>query len=390
MSIFIEFHLIQNFAPSNLNRDDTGAPKDAIFGGHRRARISSQCIKRSIRNSPEMLTIPVSCNSVRTKKIVEILETKLKDLGFCDSRNKIKFALSALGLKIEKDWASQMLLFLGHNEIDKVVKVLIKYWDKLDDKNDEEQEASKDEKKNDKKNIKKKAKASAPPGLDKELKDALDGEKAVDVALYGRMLADLPAANQYAACQVAHAISTHRIEREFDYFTASDDYATENENGAAMIGQIEFNAATFYRYAALDAQKLISNLSGDIELALESIRAFVKSSVKAIPSGKQNSFAAHNLPCFIGIVIRNGCLLNLANAFEKPIWPKNDSTLSGLSVEALANHESQLASIYGSDGDLWAYIDMTSFWPKQKGHVHGSLDSLADWVINKVREKLEQ
>src|SRR6266508_2221569 len=45
----IAIHMLQNHAPSNLNRDDNGDPKDALFGGVRRARISSQSLKRSIR-----------------------------------------------------------------------------------------------------------------------------------------------------------------------------------------------------------------------------------------------------------------------------------------------------------------------------------------------------
>lgn len=49
MKTIVEIHVLQNFAPSNLNRDDTGAPKDALFGGTRRARISSQCSKRAVR-----------------------------------------------------------------------------------------------------------------------------------------------------------------------------------------------------------------------------------------------------------------------------------------------------------------------------------------------------
>lgn len=104
----------------------------------------------------------------------------------------------------------------------------------------------------------------------------LDGEKAVDIALFGRMLADLPVANQNAACQVAHAISTHRVEREFDYFTAVDDRSGDDETGVGMIGQVEFNSATFYRYAVLDLNKLHENLQGDGDLVLCAVETFAK------------------------------------------------------------------------------------------------------------------
>lgn len=376
MSLFIELHLIQNFAPSNLNRDDTGAPKDALFGGHRRARISSQCLKRAIRNSPEMKKIPPQCNSIRTQNIVSLIEEKLVELGYSDSQKKIKSALSSVKLKIKENGNSETLLFLGEKEISGLAELIIKYWDQL---GESDANASKKEAKN-----------KAPKNLEKDITSLLNGQKAVDVALYGRMLADLPVANQEASCQVAHAISMQRIEREFDYFTAIDDRGNIEQSGAGMIGQIEFNSATFYRYAVLDPHKLISNLEQDKELALESIRAFILSCIKAIPTGKQNSFAAHNLPSFIGVSIRNGTPLNLANAFEKPVWPKNETALSTLSVRELANHEDQIAGIYGHPEDCWGMIDLSGAWPKEKGRAHADLNSLLTWVIEEVKAKLEK
>ncbi|HEX9640777.1 MAG TPA: type I-E CRISPR-associated protein Cas7/Cse4/CasC, partial [Candidatus Krumholzibacteria bacterium] len=51
MTTFIEMHALRSFPPSNLNRDDLGTPKTAVFGGVRRLRISSQCLKRTWRMS---------------------------------------------------------------------------------------------------------------------------------------------------------------------------------------------------------------------------------------------------------------------------------------------------------------------------------------------------
>lgn len=378
MSLFVEFHLIQNFAPSNLNRDDTGAPKDALFGGHRRARVSSQCFKRAIRlNAADAATIPTENQGVRTKKLKQLLESRLAEIGRSDASARIEAALAGAGLKLKDDGKTEYLLFLGQGEIEAFAQLIDRHWDEL-----AATPAS------DAKKSKKEAKASLPAELVKEAKALLNGQKAVDVAMFGRMLADMPGVNQDAACQVAHAISTHKVEREFDYFTAVDDQGDADETGAGMIGQIEFNSATFYRYAVIDAAKLVENLQNDKELALTGIKAFTQAMARAIPTGKQNTFAAHNPPSFVGVVLRHASPFNLANAFEKPVWPKADKELTALSVGALAEHDAKVAGFYGDGKDDWAYLDLTGAWPKDKGEAQASLNALADWVEAKVRAEL--
>ena len=364
MSLFLEFHLIQNFAPSNLNRDDTGAPKDAIFGGQRRARVSSQCFKRAIRMTVAgQDLLPPEHRSVRTKKLKDLLLKQLVGRDAVEAEEKIKLALSAARLKIKDDGKTEYLLFLGQSEVAAFAQLIEEHWDDL---------VAIDGQKG-----KKNAKASLSPAIVKKAQTLLDGGKAVDVALFGRMLADLPQVNQDAACQVAHAISTHRVEREFDYFTAVDDAGDDDETGAGMIGQVEFNSATFYRYAVLDVRKLLTNLQGDKELTLSAIETFAKAMAQAIPSGKQNSFAAHNPPDFIGIALRHATPLNLANAFEKPVRAKADASLTAQSVAALSGYESQLAAVYAAQEDRWLHLDLTGQWPQEKGEAQKSLPDLA-------------
>jgi CRISPR system Cascade subunit CasC len=366
MSSFLEFHLIQNFAPSNLNRDDTGAPKDALFGGHRRARVSSQCFKRAVRLAMrEYKLLPpeyLECLGVRTKKLKALLLERLDGRDVEEASAKIDIALAAAGLKIKDDSKTEYLLFLGENEIAAFAKLVNQHWDALLPGGD--------------KKGKKDAKASLPSDIVKQAKSLMNGGKAVDVALFGRMLADLPEANQDAACQVAHAISTHRVEREFDYFTAVDDKGAEDETGAGMIGQVEFNSATFYRYAVLDVQKLFANLQKDKELTLAAVAAFTEALVRAIPTGKQNSFAAHNAPEFVGISLRHAPL-SLANAFEKPVTPRMDRALSTQSVEKLSTYDKKLSAVYGNDHDRWVALDLTEggVWPGEKV---ANLKELAD------------
>ncbi len=367
MTVFVEFHLIQNFAPSNLNRDDTGAPKDALFGGYRRARVSSQCWKRAIRFAAyESAVLEPRHQAVRTKKLKDLLEKALVEHGRLDTGERIEAALGSAGLRVKDDGKTEYLLFLGKEEIRGLAELIHQQWDELDIPAE--------------KKSKKEAKGAPASLFSKKAKELLNGGKAVDVALFGRMLADLPKVNQDAACQVAHAISTHKVEREFDYFTAVDDLGGPDETGAGMIGQIEFNSACLYRYAVLDLGKLLANLQGDTELTAAAVEAFAQAVARAVPTGKQNTFAAHNLPGFVGIALRRGGPLNLANAFETPVREHSDKPLSALSVGAMAKHEAALASAYADPRDSWGYLDLTGAWPQDKGHAQSSLDGLAQWI----------
>lgn len=377
MSLFLEFHLIQNFAPSNLNRDDTGAPKDALFGGQRRARVSSQCFKRAIRlAAAEHDLVSPEHRGVRTKRLKDLLVQRLDGRDAIEAAAKVEAVLAGAGLKLKEDGKTEYLLFLGEGEIAALAVLIQQHWDEL---------TVPAEKKS-----KKESKAGVPPEIGKKVKTLLDGGKAVDVALFGRMLADLPSVNQDAACQVAHAISTHRVEREFDYFTAVDDRGEADESGAGMIGQVEFNSATYYRYAALDLCKLLENLQGDHELAMSAVRAFVLAMARAVPSGKQNSFAAHNPPEFIGLCLRHAAPMNLANAFEKPVVARRDESLSAQSVRELAACEVKLAAVYGTPEDQWLVLDLSGQWPAGRGTVQPTLQALGDAARALVEQALPQ
>src|SRR5262249_33379271 len=158
-----------------------------------------------------------------------------------------------------------------------------------------------------------------PKAIRAEMLRRLDGGRAADLALFGRMIANLPERNVEAACQVAHAISTNKMEMEFDFYTAVDDLKPEDTAAAHMLGTVEFHSACFYRYANVDTTQLLTNLGRDADLARGTLQAFLRASVAAIPTGKQNSMAAHNPPSLVLIVVRERGQWNLANAFLKPI-----------------------------------------------------------------------
>ena len=351
MKTIVEVHALQNFAPSNLNRDDTGAPKDAFFGGTRRARVSSQCLKRSIRwhfaSLVEQKVLATDDVAVRTKRVLEALTKSLVAQGHdeAEAEEKTRLTLAAMELSVKEDGKSEYLLFLGKREISEIARIISEKWDSVTAFAKAPTEGKKPGK------AKKQAAQSADPELKKALEKVFNGGKAVDVALFGRMLADMPEKNQDAACQVAHAISTHAVEREFDFYTAVDDLKPEDTAGADMMGTVEFNSACFYRYAVVDWDKLVDNLQGDKELAAKGLRAFLEGFVVAEPTGKQNTFAAHNPPEFVAVSVRrNTAPRNLANAFETAVRVKKDESLTRKSAEELAKKAEALQAAFGGEG----------------------------------------
>lgn len=343
--MFIELHLLQNFVPANLNRDDTNNPKDCEFGGQRRARISSQCLKRAIRTNDVFANTTKASIAMRTKWMVDLLSRPLLDTGKPAEtvtevvENFVTQHFSKLDKKKAKkddeettgNTKTAVLLFVGPDEINQIANALQRNWDEIvaSDKSAEV--------------ILKK--------LSKELENATkNGTSAPDIALFGRMLAEKPSLNIEAACQVAHAISTHRITMEMDYFTAVDDLNPTEETGAGMVGFTGFNSACFYRYARIDWQQLVDNLNDDTDLAARTVQGFIRSAITAVPSGKQNSTAPFNPPSFILAVVRqDGMGWNLANAFETPVRSKFDEGLVGPSLAKLDTYWKRLTEVYGQD-----------------------------------------
>lgn len=337
--MFIELHILQNFAPANLNRDDTGSPKECEFGGYRRARISSQCFKRSIRNHDLFTKTTEVTPSERTRWISVRLTKALTDAGLpAEDVRPVAIAFAdaysgKLDRKVKERTA--VLLFLSQEEIQEMVDRLMSQWDAV----------TGDEKT---------AKA-AINGIVKEMEKIYsEYTRAPDIALFGRMLADKPKLNLEASCQVAHAISTHRLAMEMDYYTAVDDLVQaglveDNEVGAGMIGTIGFNSSCFYRYARVDWQQLLTNLDDDAAMARRTLEGFLRAAIAALPSGKQNSFAAHNPPSFLLAVVReDGMGWNLANAFAKPVTPTHNQSLVERSLAALDTYWSSLCTVYGT------------------------------------------
>ncbi len=362
--MLIELHMLQNFAPSNLNRDDTNTPKDCEFGGVRRARISSQCLKRAIRWSPAFRQATQVENGIRTRWITkrfieELLKSGKTPEEAASLANDLAFEYAG---KMEKDKKTNLpytsvLFYYSPEEISLLVNGLV----------------------------------SGNPVADiaKEMvKNSTKRTSAPDIALFGRMLANDPKLNLDAACQVAHAISTHRVNMDMDFFTAVDDLNTSEDTGAGMMGVLAFNSACFYRYSCVDWNNLLENLNGDVDLANRTVEGFLRASVAAIPSGKQNSSAAQNMPSLILAVVRHtGQAFSLANAFEAPVVSKREGGYVAASTEKLELYWQSISKVFGTKGvtPVALVIDPTIELSVLKPAI---CDTLEDWVSG-VRQAME-
>lgn len=393
-----EIHLIQNFAPSNLNRDDTGQPKSATFGGFRRARISSQCSKRSTRREGPLSKILENNGAIRTRQLIlEIakgLEKKEKtDEKTIDIVSEV-FEAGGLERQVKSEGSAlpknitKILVFMDKNALPELMRIFQENWDGLTKGKKESKEATRE----------------------KVGKLLYESVRAPDVALFGRMLEvkDTTPFGKYnmkveAACQVAHPISTHKVDMEMDFYTAVDDLNPEGETGAGMMGVIGYNSACYYRYALIDRDQLARNLARktdrkngawieeldeqDYAEADSVVKAFLEAMVYAIPTGKQNSFAAQNLPSFGLFVKRQGGVpISLANAFCKPVRPlQDDDDLVGLSVQALTHYWDSLNSVYGSQG----IRETSCFHIGQESRLNGLAGSARENVEQAINAVLE-
>lgn len=378
--MLIELHVLQNFAPSNLNRDDTGAPKSCQFGGVTRARVSSQCWKRAARSyARERGLLAKEELGHRSRRLKEELTKRLTNESDMPFDAKVapliaEAAVRSFKAKMKNDLTSY-LIFIGEGELREAVKVCQTHRSTLESYTQRvaEQQAKKEAKANKKQNpTKPEIEAGSQPNQDaadesdtpevkltgdlkkafdefqKAIVKALDLKSAADVAMFGRMLADLPEKNIDAACQVAHPISTHAVGRgEDDYFTAMDDLQPADEPGAGQIGTTEFNSACYYRYANINTEQLAENLKGNDALAKRAAQAFLKAFVRAIPTGKQNSFASPTPPSFVLAVVSEYGQCSLANAFETPVRASETEGVIKKSVRRLDEHFGWLNKTFG-------------------------------------------
>ena len=327
MSTYVDIHVIQSLPPSCVNRDDSGSPKSAVYGGVRRLRVSSQSWKRAARLYFNNL-LDASDVGVRTKRVAELLAARITEDApdLAESAPALvgevfKAARIKLSAPRKKDGPleSGYLLFLSTSQIARLAELAI-------------------------------AAARGGEALDaKAVKKIFKEAHAVDIALFGRMVADNTDLNIDAACQVAHAISTHAAENEYDFFTAVDDEKSRSEEedaGAGMMGTVEFSSATMYRYATVNIDMLRHNL-GDGQAALRAMEVFIRGFCLSMPTGKQNTFANRTVPEAVVVAVREDQPVSLAGAFEEAVPADAARGYVARSVEALARHAATIEDNYG-------------------------------------------
>lgn len=373
--MLIQIHILQNYAPANLNRDDSGSPKSAVFGGHPRGRISSQCLKRSIRRS---LTFNEAFAdegllAARTQRLPLLIDEALKEMDADEeTRRAIVARVPEIGQESTKrgkeatidpeKLVTRQLIFIGSGEARQIAAKLLARYQAVG------------------------AKTWAGLEIDKITGD-LGGERprSVDIAMFGRMTTSAAFEDVAAAVQVAHALSTNRIVNEYDYFTAVDDLKPRSEDpGAGMIGDVEFNSSTYYKYFNIHWEQLVNNLGGDAQVAAQAVAALIEAAALAQPSGKQNSFAAQNLPDFVMVEVgpRN-VPISYANAFTTPVDGRRGSLMSQ-SIDRLNEYAGYLRAAYGLNGRR-AYFAVGPTGSIDAENV-ANLAGLQDWTAARFEE----
>ena len=334
--MLIEIHMLKNYPPVNLNRDDSGAPKSCFFGGVQRGRISSQCLKRSWRTSDIFRSL--DSYGIRTRSMPALVGEKLTGLGIGqdfveEAVKKLTGVANKEGTVNKKGSLTTQIVIYSNEEIERIaqaVKAAIEEDGSL------------------------KAFVKRTPKEFEQLKScAKDKPITADIALFGRMVTSEYFADVDAAMQVAHAISTHAVNRESDYFTAVDDIIRQSDDssGAGMIGDVDYNSCCYYEYAALDTDILRENLKyceNREELMQKLIPVLLKAMAYTNPSGKQNTFAGQVLPDMIMIECKQDKIpLSYVNAFEDPvsIWGSQPNLVKN-SLEKFVKHVDAMDKAY--------------------------------------------
>ena len=345
--LYVDFHILQTVPPSCVNRDDTGSPKTAVYGGTVRARVSSQAWKRAMR----LMFREIFDENVlgkRTKRVLQMVSNAIRTQDTAivekDAEKMAAEAMKKAGIKINKDKMSDVLFFMSEKQAETLAALAI-----------------------------------AGVSEDKAYQTALLDAPSIDIALFGRMVASDPSLNYDAAAQVAHSISTHAVQTEFDYFTAVDDLSPEDTSGAGHLGTVEYNAATLYRYATVNVQELERTLG---EQAADAVRGFAEALICSMPTGKQNTFANRTLPDAVYVTVRRDQPVNLSGAFEKAV-PASAEGYVARSAAQLCGYAEQMYQTFAAPpaeafavGDLFRSLAQT-----------GSLPQMLDWLDGILRRE---
>ncbi len=316
MGNFIQLHFLTAYPPANLNRDDLGRPKTAVFGGTQRLRVSSQSLKRAWRTSSVFGSKVGDHLGKRTHMVSKAV---LDQLGNEAHAKAIAQTVAEVFAKVDDKKLAKGVISTGQ-----IIHVSKAEQDRIDA-------------------FVTKAKTSAP--ADADYANLMgDGKGSVDIALFGRMLAEHSSSSVEAACQVAHALSVHKVAVEDDFFSAVDDLNTgEEDRGAGHIGTTEFSAGVLYHYVCIDTDLLKKNLNGDKQLTQLAVAALIEACATVAPTGKQNSFGSRARASYFLAEKGGQQPRSLCAAFLRPIDSQDQMFAS---IDALTKTRSAMDKVY--------------------------------------------
>jgi len=352
MSKFIQLHLLTSYPPANLNRDDLGRPKTAIMGGRQRLRVSSQCLKRTWRDSALFKEALSGHIGMRTKEMGPTIVERLVSGG--RTENQALTAAKKITEKFgDREGSKEKQKKEHHHRHSQLVHYSVEEQQSIDE-------------------LVGRLIAEGRAPKDDEVDILRQDSKTADIGMFGRMMASKPKYNAEAAVQVAHALSVHEADVEDDFFTAVDDLnARRADSGAAHMGVKEFGAGLFYLYVCIDRDLLQDNLQGDDSLVRKALRAITECAVRLAPSGMQNSFGSRAYANYVLAEKGDQQARSLSVAYLDPVV---EGGYLEAAIEKLEATRDKMDACYGACAD-----DRYTF------NVHigkGTLNELLDFVAN--------
>lgn len=356
MSTFIDAHVIHSYPLSNLNRDEYGSPKTAIYGAVERSRVSSQCLKRGVRIKIEDM---LGDKALRTRRVPSEVAAELIRRGWdeqeaTEAGQAVALAAGVKGLAITEAGITSVMLYLPASGIGQLADLVENNRTVIaaaaaQAKAEADADASKGRKKAPKPD---KEAAQQIKAIKAQVREIIASRNGA-IAAFGRMLANTPEVTVDGAIAVAHALTTHAADEQRDYFTAVDDI-TGADSGSAHMGHTALTSGTFHRYATINVDELLRNLDDDREAATELTRAFLGQFAVHVPSAKKNSTAPFTPPALVYCTVRTDQPVNLQGAFEAPIVADDTSGWTAPSITAFDQHVAAINAFYGTDALLVA------------------------------------
>jgi CRISPR system Cascade subunit CasC len=367
---YVNYHILISHSPSNLNRDDMNMQKTAVFGGVKRTRISSQSLKRSMRHS-DYYKNNIGIPSERTRQLGKLTAKYVEALKDKYDENLVKSVMSLISgeSEIKENTQSGAVAAWTISEVEQYCQL----YQQLQEQFPNEKEFAKEWK-----NATDKKKLLDDKTKVKLFREAL--QNGQDIALSGRMATSGIMTIVDASLAVAHAITTHSVDTDIDWFTAVDDLNQETgETGSAHLDTTEFSSGVFYRYASLNLRQLQENL-GDVEReqALDIAAHVLHMLATVVPSAKQNAFAAFNLADF-ALVSFSDQPISLANAFENPVKAKGNGFMEP-SINALLDYDKAVSGAYGLTGDKKALFNTKECNLENAANVGAEFSKLKEWL----------